>query len=196
MKENTRQKLIDATFDEIYSHGYQGAALADILAKAGVHKGSMYHFFNSKKEMALTAIQEKMSERFDNLYLSITQEDDHYLQKFFELLRDTSRRDFKRGCPLANLVQEMSNLDVDFDQVLQGIYLRFREVVRMIYDKAVSNKEMKPCDTDKLALFSIVTVEGALLSVKGSGDPQDYIDSVGMLIGYIEKRNENETFRI
>ena len=39
--ENTRDKLIYAAFDEIFSHGYQGASLADILAKAGVHKGSM-----------------------------------------------------------------------------------------------------------------------------------------------------------
>jgi TetR/AcrR family transcriptional repressor of nem operon len=43
--ETTRDKLINATFDEVFSHGYQGASLCDILAKAGVHKGSMYHFF-------------------------------------------------------------------------------------------------------------------------------------------------------
>lgn len=186
MKETTRQKLIDATYDEVYSHGYQGSALADILANAGVHKGSMYHYFGNKKEMALAAIREKMGQRFDNLYLAITHEEGRYLEKLFSLIRDTSRRDFKRGCPLANLVQEMSNLDNDFDQALQEIYVHFRDVVRQIYDKAVENQEMKPCDTDKLALFTIVTLEGAILSVKASGNPKDYIDSVEMLIGYIE----------
>ena len=59
MKETTRQNLIDAASDAIYTHGYQGAALADILAEAGVHKGSMYHFFANKKEMALAAVKEK-----------------------------------------------------------------------------------------------------------------------------------------
>lgn len=186
MKETTRQKLIDATYDEVYSHGYQGSALADILANAGVHKGSMYHYFGNKKEMALAAIREKMGQRFDNLYLAITYEEGRYLEKLFSLIRDTSRRDFKRGCPLANLVQEMSNLDNDFDQALQEIYVHFRDVVRQIYDKAVENQEMKPCDTDKLALFTIVTLEGAILSVKASGNTKDYIDSVEMLIGYIE----------
>ena len=33
--ETTRDKLIHAAFEEIFSHGYQGASLSDILAKAG-----------------------------------------------------------------------------------------------------------------------------------------------------------------
>lgn len=67
MEQNTRQKLIDATYEEVYSHGYQGAALADILSNAGVHKGSMYHFFPNKKEMALSAIKEKIAHRFGSI---------------------------------------------------------------------------------------------------------------------------------
>ena len=55
--ETTRDKLIHATFDEVFSHGYQGAALSDILAKAGVHKGSMYHFFANKKEISFFIIE-------------------------------------------------------------------------------------------------------------------------------------------
>lgn len=186
MEQNTRQKLIDATYEEVYSHGYQGAALADILANAGVHKGSMYHFFANKKEMALAAIQEKIAERFGTRYRAIIKGDGAYLETFFRSLRDISARDFKRGCPLANLVQEMSNLDTDFDRTLKMIYAKFREVLKSIYDAAVVAGEMRGCDTDKLALFSVVVLEGAILSAKASGDPQDYIDSVEMLIGHIE----------
>ncbi|MBU0632525.1 TetR/AcrR family transcriptional regulator [bacterium] len=186
MKETTRQKLIDATYEEVYSHGYQGAALADILTKAGVHKGSMYHFFGSKKEMALVAIQEKIAERFGTRYRSITDAEGGYLESFFAMLRDDSLRDFSRGCPLANLVQEMSNLDEDFDRVLKEIYAQFRNVLKQIYDAAIRAGEMKTCDTNKLALFSIAVLEGAILSAKASGNPKDYLDSVEMLIEYIE----------
>jgi TetR/AcrR family transcriptional repressor of nem operon len=186
MKENTRQRLIDATYEEVYSHGYQGSALADILANAGVHKGSMYHFFPNKKEMALSAIKEKIAERFGTRYRAIIEGEGAYLETFFRSLRDISARDFKRGCPLANLVQEMSNLDEDFDRTLKVIYAQFRGVLKSIYDAAVDAGEMKVCDTDKLALFSVVVLEGAVLSAKASGDPQDYLDAVEVLIGYIE----------
>jgi TetR/AcrR family transcriptional repressor of nem operon len=186
MKETTRQKLIDATFDEIYSNGYQGAALADILACAGVHKGSMYHFFANKKEMALAAIQEKIAERFGTRYRAIAEGNGEYLETFFRGMRDLNARDFKRGCPVANIVQEMSNIDEDFNSLMKSIYAAFRLGIKTIYDRAVEAGELRVCDTDKLALFTTVALEGAILAAKASGEPQDYLDSVEMLIGYIE----------
>ncbi|MFA6630213.1 MAG: TetR/AcrR family transcriptional regulator [Sulfuricurvum sp.] len=185
MKENTRQRLIDATFDEVYSIGYQGAALNDILAKAGVHKGSMYHFFANKKEMALAAICEKIDERFDLRYQSIVNGKGGYLENFFAVIRESEGRDFKRGCPIANIVQEMSNVDEDFNATMKEIYAHFRMGFKTIFDKAVEAGELKACDTAKLALFTASTLEGALLSAKASGNPQDYFDSVEMLIEYI-----------
>ena len=181
--ETTRDKLINATFEEVYSNGYQGASLCDILAKAGVHKGSMYHFFANKKEMALTAITEKM---VGNSYRNILEKDKPCLEHFFAILRDASRRDFKRGCPLANLVQEMSNLDEDFDRTLKAMYQEFRGVFKSIYDHAVLMNELTlTCNTTKLALFTVVVLEGAILSAKASGDEKDYLDAVECLIDYI-----------
>lgn len=186
MKENTRQKLIDATYEEVYSHGYQGAALADILANAGVHKGSMYHFFSNKKEMALSAIKEKISGRFGTRYLEILENEDRFLERFFDGLRDLEQRDFCRGCPLANIVQEMSNIDEDFNATMKEIYAKFRHIIKQIFDKAMSVGELRPCDTTKLALFTVSALEGAILSAKASGNTQDYLDCIECLIGYIE----------
>ena len=186
MKETTRQKLIDATYQEVYTNGYQGAALADILKNAGVHKGSMYHFFANKKEMTLEAIKQKMQERFENLYRNIADQDTEILQKLYTLIRDTNRRDFKRGCPIANLVQEMSNIDEDFNVTMKEIYTEFRASVKAIFDKAVAIGEMRENDTARLALFTTSTLEGAILAVKASGNKQDYIDAVECLFGYID----------
>lgn len=187
MKENTRQRLIDATFDEVYSIGYQGAALNDILAKAGVHKGSMYHFFANKKEMALAAICEKFDERFDLRYQSIVNGKSGYLEKFFAIIQDIEGRDLKRGCPIANLVQEMSNVDEDFNATMKEIYIHFRMGFKAIFDKAVEVGELKACDTTKLALFTASALEGAILSAKASGEPKDYLITVEMLIEYIRQ---------
>ena len=186
MKETTRQKLIDATYEEVYSNGYQGAALTDILNKAGVHKGSMYHYFGSKKEMALVAIKEKISERFFERYGKILELKSGYLEAFFSGIRDTKLRDFQRGCPIANIVQEMSNLDEDFNVTMKAIYEEFRKFVKDILDKAIETGEMKECDTKKMALFITASLEGAILSAKASGQVQDYVDSIEMLIEYIE----------
>lgn len=186
--ENTRDKLINATFDEIYSNGYQGAPLTDILKKAGVHKGSMYHFFANKKEMALTAISETMLEKFNERYSYVNNCNEGILEEFYKRLRDTSVRDFKRGCPIANIVQEMSNIDVDFNTLMKSIYEVFRENIKTVLDKAIEVKELQPCDTQKLALFITSTIEGAILSAKATGDEQDYLDVIDVLIEHIDTK--------
>jgi len=185
MKETTRQKLIDATFEEVFSHGYQGAALVDILRNAGVHKGSMYHHFSSKKEMALAAIQEKISTRNFEKYSKILKLSSGYLETLLAAFKDTTQRDFKRGCPIANIVQEMSNLDEDFNKTMKLIYEELRRYIKDILDKAIEVKEMRACDTKKLALFITAALEGAILSVKASGNPQEYVDSVEILEDYL-----------
>lgn len=184
--KNTRERLIDAAFEEIHRRGYQGASLSDILAKADVHKGSMYHFFANKKEMALAAVREKIGAYFQMKYGGIMGGDGPYLALFFDTILDVSKRDFSLGCPLANLVQEMSNIDEEFDKTLKEIYANFRETIKHIFDRAVESGEMASCDTSRLALFTTVVLEGAILSAKASGDVNDYIIPMEELIRYIK----------
>ena len=185
MEKNTRKELIDSTFLEIYSNGYQGASLTTILKNAKVHKGSMYHFFASKKEMALVAIREKIYERFMQRNSQILELETGILEAFIKSLKDTSQRDFKRGCPIANIVQEMSNIDEDFKILMEEIYYAFRNNIKNILDKAIEKNEMEKCDTTKLALYIASTIEGAILSTKATGNIQDYVDVVDILTDYI-----------
>lgn len=182
---DTRQKLIDITYDEIYEKGYQAASLSEILSKAQVHKGSMYYFFENKKEMAMSALKEKLSERFTTRYATILQYESNILNELFKVLNDISLRDFKKGCPLANIVQEMSNLDVDFDAMSKGFYENLKICFKDILDKAILLKELKSCDTQKLALYITVVVEGAILATKATGNEKDYLDSIECLQEYI-----------
>ena len=182
---DTRQKLIDITYDEIYEKGYQAASLSEILSKAQVHKGSMYYFFKNKKEMAMSALKEKMKDRFTKRYATILQYESNILNELFKVLNDISLRDFKKGCPLANIVQEMSNLDEDFDAMSKGFYEDFRGIIKDILDKAILLKELKSCDTQKLSMYITVVIEGGILASKATGNEKDYLDSIECLQEYI-----------
>ena len=185
MENNTRQNLIDSAFNEIYSNGYQGASLTTILKNAKVHKGSMYHFFENKKDMALVCIKEKIYERFVQRYSLILALESGYLEAFINGLKDTSQRDFNKGCPIANIVQEMSNIDEDFKVLMEEIYQSFRKNIKDILDISIQKNEMKECDTRKLALYIASTLEGAILSAKATQNIQDYVDVVDILSSYI-----------
>ena len=53
----TRAKLLDAARDVIRSKGYAGSTVDDICAVAGVTKGSFFHYFDSKEELGIAALE-------------------------------------------------------------------------------------------------------------------------------------------
>ena len=67
----------------------------------------------------------------------------------------------------------------------KGFYEDFRGIIKEILDKTILLKELKDCDTQKLALYITVVVEGAILATKTTGNEKDYLDSIECLQEYI-----------
>src|ERR1043165_7451956 len=56
--QGTRQKLIDTATDLIWTSSYGSVSVDDICKAAGVKKGSFYHYFPSKIDLAMTTMEE------------------------------------------------------------------------------------------------------------------------------------------
>jgi TetR/AcrR family transcriptional repressor of nem operon len=54
---DTREKLLEAAIELISAQSYGSVSVDDICAKAGVKKGSFYHFFPSKIDLAIDAYE-------------------------------------------------------------------------------------------------------------------------------------------
>jgi len=172
MKKDTREILIDSAFQEFYRHGYQGANIAAILKEVGINKGSMYHFFKSKKELALTVIKEIIGKRILIKYENILK-NDNVIETLFNTL--TSAPDtLTYGCPLNKMSQEMVYLDVDFKKVLSIVYKGFEEAIENILVKGIQNSEIEPCQERQTAKLIIATFEGALMIYHLNQDREQY----------------------
>lgn len=49
-------KLLDATLNVVRTKGYSATRIEDVCAEAGVTKGSFFHHFKSKEDLALSAV--------------------------------------------------------------------------------------------------------------------------------------------
>ena len=54
---DTRERLLDAALQLVWQEGVGAASVDDICGKAGVQKGSFYHFFKSKSELIIAALE-------------------------------------------------------------------------------------------------------------------------------------------
>lgn len=61
IREKTRQQIIDAAFEQFANNGFAKTSVAAVAKKAGVSKGLIYHYFNSK-EAILEAIFDQLSD--------------------------------------------------------------------------------------------------------------------------------------
>jgi TetR/AcrR family transcriptional repressor of nem operon len=57
MPPTARERLLDATAEQLWAKGYAATSPADIQRAAGVGQGSMYHHFTGKADLARAAIE-------------------------------------------------------------------------------------------------------------------------------------------
>jgi TetR/AcrR family transcriptional regulator len=57
LSEEKRALIINLAIDEFANHDYKNASLTNIVTKAGVAKGSMYQYFENKKELYFYLLQ-------------------------------------------------------------------------------------------------------------------------------------------
>ena len=56
---DARERLIEAAGDLWHRRSYTDVGVGEICAEAGVQKGSFYHFFPSKQDLALAVIDDR-----------------------------------------------------------------------------------------------------------------------------------------
>ena len=61
-KRTSKGKLVQAARNLMLAQGYPITSVDDIVKAAGVSKGSFYHYFDSKEELALTAMHEFLAD--------------------------------------------------------------------------------------------------------------------------------------
>lgn len=181
---NTKERLLLATFEEIYVNGYYSTSVDKILKKAKMNKGSMYHYFKSKKDLVLAVIEAHIYNYIDKKYSAILESNDNYIDEMFKVLNNRSSFNFTCGCRLNSLVQELSHQDQDFKIALEKVYFRFEEIIENVLKKAVDNGEIKHNDLKSLSIYVVASIEGCLSTAKKSQDGEMFSSCISELSDY------------
>jgi TetR/AcrR family transcriptional repressor of nem operon len=173
-KSSTREKILSSAYKLFYKKGFNGTSIDDILKDAQLNKGSLYHIFKSKKAVLLAVIEERIAPILTEKDYKIIQAESKPLHFLEQKLLDVNFFDFKHGCPLNNLVQEMSPVDEDVAKALLKIYNNLEHY----YFLALRDEKISETQKKSLAKMMVATVEGAIMAAKAAQDKAPYIQIV------------------
>ena len=175
---DTRTRLIEAARELLWERSFQAAGVDELCARANVRKGSFYHYFPSKTDLAVAAIEENWEEVKSAVFDSILQSDKSGLEQLAAFVKAVDKLQSKEarasgsfaGCPFGNLGQEMARQDERIRTTLDGIFEQHVDVFETMLRRAQAEKTIPEGDVRPKARRIFALFEGALLMAKVAND--------------------------
>jgi TetR/AcrR family transcriptional repressor of nem operon len=172
--ERTRRKLLEAAFQEIYKSGFRGTDIETILERAGVTKGALYHYFDSKEELGYAVVDEVIWEIGQEKWAGPLESSEKPLDTLTEIFLGTSLKPEHvcGGCPVNNLAQEMSPLDEGFRKRLAKHFERWHASIATALRRGQERGQVRAdIYVEDTATFLMATYEGYISLAKNAQDP-------------------------
>ncbi len=170
-QNSTREEIIRRGAALIHAQGFNATGIKQVLDAAGVPKGSFYFYFKSKEDFGLAVIDyfRDFSRAMADKYLTTDGLPPvEKLSRFFDAYTDLfTKMDLCRGCPIGNLMQEMSDQNATFREKIREVYFEMQKGIRQLLEEARSRGDINAdMDTLQTAQFIIDAWEGAIMHMK------------------------------
>ena len=167
----TREALVRAGLEVLTEQGFSASGIDGILRRVGVPKGSFYHYFASKDAFGTELIEryaDYFARKLDRFLTDETLPPLQRLRAFMADARDgMARYDFKRGCLVGNLGQEVAALPEHYRERIGRVFDDWQRRVETCLSAAKQAGEIPPgADCRRLAAVFWIGWEGAVLRAK------------------------------
>lgn len=188
--DNSRTRLLAATIDLVRANGYAATRVEDVCAAAGVTKGSFFHHFSSKEDLAIAAAR-RWNEGAANLF---AQAGYHlnpgslerllgYLEVRKELLTGEI---WEWSCYAGSTIQEVHETYPAIRDACAASIEAHLAFLRALIDDALRDHPVDGLDAASLATHMQSVVQGAFVMAKARQDRQAAVDSLDHLHRYLE----------
>lgn len=166
-----RDDLIQVGRDIVIRQGFNAAGLSDILATAGVPKGSFYYYFESKEDFGLAIIEDFANKYQKDLEAILGNEQFSPLTRlnnYFEKgIAEMEVSQCESGCLIGNLAQELSAQSEVFRDRLNQVLTNWETYFAQCIDAAYEAGELTSrLDAEAIAKFIMSGWQGAMLRAK------------------------------
>ncbi len=189
--QHSKNRLLDAALQVIRSKGYTATTIDDICHAAALTKGSFFHHFKSKEDLALAAI-DHWNAMTGGLFAQSAYHQ-HPDPRDRVLAYIDLREEILQGelpdftCLLGTMVQETFETHPRIrDACNAGISSHAQTVAVDIQAAKAIYAPDAPWDSDTLALYTQAVIQGAFILAKAQGSSTIAALCIGHLRRYVE----------
>ena len=149
---DAKERLINTAVVLIRARSYTSVSVDDICKNAGVRKGSFYHFFPSKRDLALAAVDSWWESMQVDVLEPAFQTDIPPLERIQRMFDRAVTLHSKaqentgqfQGCPLGNLALEVSSQDEVMRVKLDQTFHQFSAFFEKALNEGVTDGSIPP----------------------------------------------------
>lgn len=187
----TRTRLLDAALGEIRAKGYAATTVDDVCRAARLSKGSFFHHFATKEELAVAAAQhwsEVTGALFAGADYHAPADPLDRLLAYVELRRQLIRGALPEfTCLVGTMAQEAYDTSPEIRDACWASIHGHAETLVADIRAAIDARGLSPVWTaESLALHTQAVIQGGFVLAKASGDARHAIDAIDHLRRYIE----------
>ena len=178
-ESDTKRRILEAARELMHSRSYADVGIAAICERAGVQKGSFYHFFPSKQELTLAVLDVFYGKTKENIGRAF--ESDIPPMARIERLAQVAYEVQKKyeaetgmvlGCAFGNLATEMSTQDEAIRKKIDHIFGKFRTGIAAVLEEASGQGELPGVDIEATAQAMLAYFEGVMMMAKNQNNPE------------------------
>lgn len=176
---DSKQKLLDAALKLFWERSYYSVSVDNICEEAGVKKGSFYHFFSSKAELAAEAIEfhwETSGKCTCNTFapdIPPLSRIKNYIEAGYFYQRDLKERTgYTAGCPYFDLGAEAAFMEKDISARITTIINHIKKLLQTAIEDAQAEGTLETENPERTAEWLFSLMEGALTNARIHNDPE------------------------
>ena len=178
-KTDSRQRILNTAAELFLSRSYDAVGIALICQQAEVSKGSFFHFFGSKRDLAL-AVMDQFQERIEETLIAKAfssqfpplERLDRFVKELYSFQKaQTDKFGHMPGCPFGNLAMEQATQDEMLRKKVDGCLRSLAQHIRTAISDAMQSGAFPAVDAEATADAMLGYLEGIQLLAKARNDP-------------------------
>jgi TetR/AcrR family transcriptional regulator, transcriptional repressor for nem operon len=177
---DTKERLILSAIDLMHGRSYANVGVQELCDQAGVKKGSFYHFFPSKRDLTLAAVDQECETLRREIWSKAFAKEVAPLKRIERYLEMSyrSQRDYweatgsVRGCPFGNLAVELGTQDEMIRDRIDRAFKQSIAVLEETLNDAFKAGEIPNINVRRTAQAILAYLEGMILVAKTRNDPE------------------------